>query len=330
MSVSPAEESSSIGLAPSEAFSSARSGHSVLPGLLALIALSSLGSLIAWAPVACATLSVAFLAGPHNLMEARYLLGRLPGRMGKLRPYFLVSLAGVVTLGLTSLALPFIAGELPLRIWNSALIAWVAALAMLRRREHPRREWPWLEPAALLLLGMMWGWPNLFTMLLVFGHPLLALLILGRELHAFRRPERHLYPQLMAAVPVGMLVLVSGLQLNGIMAGPEIRSFFTLSTGSPLFLAAHTYLELLHYAVWIGALPLLASVTRRQSLELFPALRKSSKRLLAARLFLLLGCGVAALLWWGFTVDFETTRELYFRLAVFHVLVEFPFLLRLL
>jgi hypothetical protein len=304
--------------------------RSLSPALLAVLAMSLLGMAIASAPVLLATLSVAFLAGPHNLMEARYLLSRLPGRVGKLRPYFLLSLYGVLTLGLTSVALPFFSGSLGLRVWNTILIGWVTALAMLRRRENPRRDWPWLEPVALALTGWMWAYPGAFTLLLVFGHPILALVILGKELHTFRRPERHIYQQLMAAVPVGLVVLLYGLHLRG-WAGPdEIRSFLTLSSGSPLFLAAHTYFELLHYAVWIGALPLLASATRRQKLELFPALKKSSQRLLAARLLLALGLVIAGLLWWGFTADFETTRDLYFRIAIFHVLVEFPFLVRLL
>lgn len=300
------------------------------PALLATLGLSLLGAAIASAPVLAATLSVAFLAGPHNLMEARYLLSRLPGRVGKLRPYFLLSLYGVLLLGLTSVALPFFSGTLGLQIWNTVLIGWVTNLAMLRRKENPRREWPWLEPVALALTGLMWAYPSAFTLILVFGHPLLALVILGRELHAFRRPERFVYPQLLAAVPVGLLVLLYGLHLRGWVGPDEIRSFLTLSSGSPLFLAAHTYLELLHYAVWIGALPLLAAATRREKLEAFPALRKSRQRLHAARLFLAFGFVLAGLLWWGFTADFETTRELYFRIAIFHVLVEFPFLVRLL
>lgn len=176
----------------------------------------------------------------------------------------------------------------------------------------------------------MWVYPFGFTFVLVFGHPLLALVILGRELHSFRRPERKFYPQVLAAVPVGLAVLIAGLYAQGWVGSGELRSFFILADSSPLFLSAHTYLELLHYAVWVGALPLLASVTRREKLELFPALKKNSKRLFAAKLFLLLGALVAAALWWGFSVDFETTRDLYFRVAVFHVLVEFPFLLRLL
>ncbi len=300
------------------------------PGLIALVGLSLLGFLISLHPVLAATLSVAFLAGPHNLMEARYLLGRLPGRVGKLRTYFVTSLVGVMLLGVSSLMLPFFDYSWSSRLWNASLILWVVVLAALRRAEHPRREWPWLEPVALLAAGLMWAYPLGFTFILVFGHPLLALVILGRELHAFRRPERKFFPQVVAVVPVGLAVLVSGIYAQGWTGSGELRSFFTLSDSSPLFLSCHTYLELVHYAVWVGALPLLARVTRREKLELYPALRKSSKRLFAAKLFLLLGVAVAVALWWGFSTDFETTRDLYFRIAVFHVLVEFPFLLRLL
>lgn len=300
------------------------------PLLLGGILLCLLGGAISAAPVLVATFSVGFLAGPHNLMEARYLLSRLPSRAGKLKSYFWLSAVGIVLLGFSSLTLPVFSELTAYRLWNTALIVWVAALAALRRQENPRREWPWLEPAALMLVGAMWAYPSFFTLILVLGHPVLALVILGRELHAFRRPELRVYYQVMAAVPVGLAVLWAGLSLQEPMTGEQIRSFFTLTAGSPVFLATHTYLELLHYAVWIGVLPWLAGITRREKLELFPALRKSARRLLAARAILLCGLLVTAMFWWGFSLDFETTRDFYFRLAIFHVLVEFPFLLRLL
>ena len=300
------------------------------PGLAAAIGLSLLGALIGNYPVLVATLSVAFLAGPHNYMEARYLLSRLPGRAGKLRPYFVWSAYGVALLGVFSLLLPFFGSGLSLRCWNAALIAWVAGLAVLRRREHPRRAWPWVEPLGLFVCGLMWAQPQAFTLFLVLGHPLLSLVILGRELHAFRRPERRYYPQLLAAVPVGLMVLLVWLFSGGMTGPSEIRSFFLASPGSPLFLAIHTYLELIHYIVWIGLLPLLAQLTQRGNLKVYPILKKSAGRLRAARLFLVLGAVLACLLWWGFTQDFELTRDLYFRVAIFHVLVEFPFLMRLL
>ena len=128
---------------------------------------------------------------------------------------------------------------------------------------------------------------------------------------------------------MGLAVLLVWLFSGGLNGPSEIRSFFLASPGSPLFLAIHTYLELIHYIVWIGLLPLLGQLTQRGSLKVYPILKKSAGRLRAARLLLILGAALACLLWWGFTQDFEMTRDLYFRIAIFHVLVEFPFLMRL-
>ena len=169
-----------------------------------------------------------------------------------------------------------------------------------------------------------------FVLGIEVAHPLLALVILGQELYAFRRPERRYYPQVLAAVPIGLAVLLAGLSARGYIGPSEIRSFFLATPGSPLFLATHTYLELIHYVVWIGLLPLLAQLTQRGNIKVYPFLKKSAGRLRAARQLLLLGAVLACVLWWGFTQDFELTRDLYFRIAIFHVLVEFPFLMRLL
>jgi hypothetical protein len=42
---------------------------------------------------------------------------------------------------------------LVLLAWNSALVLWAAALASIRRRQNPRRQWPWLWPTAFLLVS---------------------------------------------------------------------------------------------------------------------------------------------------------------------------------
>ena len=43
---------------------------------------------------------------------------------------------------------------------------------------------------------------------------------------------------------------------------------------------------------------------------------------------LLLGAGVMLVLWAGFAADYGTTRQVYFTVALLHVLAEVPFLLR--
>jgi hypothetical protein len=42
---------------------------------------------------------------------------------------------------------------LVLLAWNSALVLWAAALASIRRRQNPRRQWPWRWPTAFLLVS---------------------------------------------------------------------------------------------------------------------------------------------------------------------------------
>jgi multidrug resistance efflux pump len=50
-------------------------------------------------------------------------------------------------------------------------------------------------------------------------------------------------------------------------------------------------------------------------------------KLIAA--FLVLGLFMVALLWWGFSVNYAVTRDIYFAVAIAHVLAEAPFLLRM-
>lgn len=299
-------------------------GTKILFGLFFL----GLGLLIAKAPLAVATISVGFLAAPHNWMEIRYIIGRLPGKLGKLRTYFWTSIIGIGLLGLSSFSLPFFFSDIAYSVWNTLLVLWVTRLAQLRSQEHPRRSWPWLEPLALLVLALIWAYPMIFTLALVLGHPIMAILILGRELHAFRRPELATYRIFVIAVAIGAMGLLASLFLDASTSAGEIGSFMRVSADTPLFIAIHAYLELVHYMIWIGILPWLASATGRGSLKMMPALRKSALRLWGARLLLMGGACLAVLFWWGFHTNYYLAYSLYFQIAIFHVLVEFPFVLR--
>ena len=46
------------------------------------------------APIGVSIIAVFLFAGPHNWMEARYFLTRMPARWGGLAPYFSLGLAG--------------------------------------------------------------------------------------------------------------------------------------------------------------------------------------------------------------------------------------------
>src|SRR5690242_1437512 len=64
--------------------------------LLAALLLATAAALLAgWAPLAFSIVIVFLFAGPHNWLEARYFLGRLPARWGKLRGYFALAFAGI-------------------------------------------------------------------------------------------------------------------------------------------------------------------------------------------------------------------------------------------
>jgi hypothetical protein len=103
---------------------------------------------------------------------------------------------------------------------------------------------------------------------------------------------------------------------------------------------------MLHYAVWIIALPLIAPLTRLTNPERSD--EKSPRRdsiwkvrsvplarhphgfpkLVGAAL----GFGIFAvvMLWVGFSMDYATTRDIYFTVAIAHVVAEAPFLLKML
>jgi hypothetical protein len=43
-----------------------------------------------------------------------------------------------------------------------------------------------------------------------------------------------------------------------------------------------------------------------------------------------MGLFAVAILWLGFSMDYSTTRDIYFTVAIAHVLAEVPFLLKML
>jgi len=296
---------------------------------LMLAALTGLALAIAWNPLLLATLAVGLFAGPHNFMEARYLLGRLPRRAGKLQTYLVVSAVGVLGIGGLSLYLALSHHEHSLQIWATLLSLWFGYLCWLRSRENPKRHWPWVEPLALIAAGWIWLSPVSFAIGLVLLHPVMAIIILGRELHFYRRPEQALFPAFVGCVLCGLVVLLLMLTLHPSQAPEALNNLIVIDGPSLIFLAVHAYLETVHYAIWIVVLPALAQVTRRGRLEVYPALKRAPARLWAARGLLALGAVLSCVLWWGFAIDFEVTRDIYFQVAIFHVLVEFPFLLRL-
>ena len=109
-------------------------------------------------------------------------------------------------------------------------------------------------------------------------------------------------------------------------AGAEILP----NVSTHLLVSTHVFLETLHYGVWLVAIPLAAGVAvvpwRFSSI---PLVRRKGgwPRTIRA---LLVACAAAVVaLWICFLADYATTRDVYFTVAMAHVLAEVPFLLRM-
>ncbi|HEY1404077.1 MAG TPA: hypothetical protein VGB05_08130 [Pyrinomonadaceae bacterium] len=318
---------------------------------LALIAASAL--LAGWMPLRFSIITVFLFAGPHNWFELRYFLARLPARLGRSRNFFIVAFTGIAFLLTTYAALPFVAHALvwgrhewtlAVGVWNSLLILWLAALVWMRGRQSSRRDWSWCLAVAFALTGANWLAPQAFSLGLVYLHPLVALWFLDRQLRRTRPSWRRAYHLCLAGLPlfVGLLwwqladapALAAADDALALRitrhAGSEILS----GVSSHLLVSTHVFLEAIHYSVWLLALPLVGmrrggdAPWRVGSLPLVRHPRRGWPRLIRAALVVAAACVVV--LWLAFLADYPTTRDLYFTLALAHVLAEAPFLLRML
>jgi hypothetical protein len=326
---------STLDLAPARPFA-----PGFLFAWLAIIAAAAL--LAALAPLRLAIVAVFLFAGPHNWLEARYFLARLPGRWGKLRGFFLLAFGGAFGLSACFAALVWWRDRFEESSWlfaycslQTALVAWVAALAHWRGRTNPRREWGWAWPAALLAIAAVWFAPVAWSVALVYLHPLLAVWLLDRELKRSRPAWRPALRAGLCLVPVALALIYANLA-----DAPSIEDNLgrriadhagaVLLDGLPerFLVAAHAFLELLHYAVWVALMPLVGLKALPWRLEGAPLARRGPgwRRALAG--LLAAGALLVVALWVGFCVDYPTTRAAYFTLALFHVLAEIPFLLR--
>lgn len=324
----------------------ARRGGLLLGGALVLIACLS-AVLAGWMPIAFSIATVFLFAGPHNWAEARYILGRLPARTGKLWGFFVVSFAGIV--GLTALfasipsylqrASDVLQADTLYGAWNSAFVVWMATLIWMRSRTNPRFDGGWVWPVAFLLLTAIWLHPFAFSVALVYLHPLMALWLLDRELRRSRPDWRPAYHACLLAIPLLMLVLFWKLHDAPGLPGDDPISIAIqqhagdwLLTGvsNHFLVAAHTFLESVHYAVWLILIPLIGYRSKPWQLDTIPAARRGGAWRTGVALILLIGLLIVLTLWACFLMDYGTTRYIYFVVALVHVLAEVPFLLRML
>jgi len=298
-----------------------------------------------WTPIAFSIATVFLFAGPHNWFEARYILGRLPARAGKLWPFFLLSFIGIVGLTVLFASLPWWAqffggydGFLTaVASWNSLLLIWIAVLVHMRSRQNPRQDWGWIWPLTFLLLAGTWMEPFWFSIATVYLHPLMSLWILDRELARSRPHWRRPYHVCLAAIPILAGVLIWRLRNSPSLPGDDALTlaitnhagawvFENLSTH--LLVAMHTFLEMIHYGVWLIAIPLIGLRSLPWNLDTIPAAKRSMSWRRGIALLLMFGLFISVVMWVCFLVDYPTTRHIYFTVALVHVLAEIPFLLR--
>lgn len=309
-----------------------------------LLALAAAG-LSGWAPVGFSIITVFLFAGPHNWIEFRYFLGRLPGRWGPLRGYFLFAFAGVFVLTAAFAALTWWAAAVwgeeafltGLALWNSLLLAWIISLVLLRSRQRPRRDWSWTLPVGFTLLAVNWLTPLAWDLGLVYLHPLVALWILDRELRRSRPEWRGAYHVCLVCLPLLLGLLWWRLANAPPLPGDDaLTQRITNHAGadilrgvsSHLLVSTHTFLEMLHYGVWLLAIPLVGLRSAPWRLTGVPLTWHSPHWRGVLGGALAASALVVLLLWACFLADYPLTRDVYFTVAMLHVLAEVPFLLR--
>ena len=310
--------------------------------------LAASAALAGWAPLWLSVTTVFVFAGPHNWAELRFFITRLPARLGRSRGYFALAAAGVfgLTCAYAGLALGAGAGvwgdagwDAATSLWETAAVAWVVGLVALRGRTRPRGgAWVWALPAGCALAGLSWLAPQGFALALVYLHPLVALWFLDRQLRRTRREWVGAYRACLALLPLALGVL--WWRLAGAAPLPEETDLalrivrhagadIVPAVSTHLLVSTHVFLETLHYGVWLVGVPLAAGTGlapwRAASV---PLARRGRGRPRLIRALLAAGGAAVLLLWLCFLADYTTTRDLYFTVAMAHVLAEVPFLLR--
>ena len=303
--------------------------------------------LASWLPLQASIITVFLFAGPHNWFELRYFLMRLPARFGRSRNFFIVAFAGIGLLTAAYVSLPALyyanlwsGASWPnvIATWNSLMLFWIGALVLMRAKQKSHRDWFWVVPIIFTLSALNWLSPELFSLAIVYAHPLVALWFLDRHLRRTKPAWLTIYRRCLMFLPLligGMLWQLSRTKSladdNGLFwritqhAGAELLP----NVSSHMLVSTHVFLEMLHYGVWIVALPLIGATGAIWKVNTIPIANHSRgfPKLIAA--MLVFAFFIVAILWVGFSVNYAATRDIYFTVAMAQVLAEAPFLLRM-
>jgi len=211
------------------------------------------------------------------------------------------------------------------------------AYVWLRAGTNPRFDGGWVWPAAFLVTAGVWLDPVALNVALVYLHPLVALALLDRELGRSRPAWRAAYRRALPLVPAGVGVLWLALRAAPDLPGDDPLSLaiaahagagFLAGVSTHFLVAAHAFLEMVHYGAWVVLIPLVGLRGRPWDVGTIPAARRNPRWARGVAAVLAAGLVVVVTLWVCFGLDYGTTRGIYFTIALLHVLAEIPFLLR--
>src|SRR5438105_129864 len=322
-------------------------GSAQMFALMLIASVCTSAVLASWLPLQASIVTVFLFAGPHNWFEVRYFLMRLPARFGRSRNFFAVAFGGIFFLTLAYVSLPALyytnlwsAANWPIAIatWNTGMLLWIGALIILRGKQNYRRDWSWAIPIVFTLCGLNWLAPELFSLAIVYAHPLVALWFLDRHLRRTKPEWLTAYRRCLLLLPLFIIAMTWQLGRstsltddNGLFwritqhAGGQLLP----NVSSHMLVSLHVFLEMLHYGVWIIALPLIGATGAVWNVKTIPLARhpRGFPKLVATALVFSLF--IVALLWLGFSLNYSATRDVYFTVAMAHVLAEAPFLMRM-
>ena len=312
--------------------------------MLWLVLVISAALLAGLLPIWFAFTIVMVFGAPHNWLEFRYFLARMPSQIRPVGRFFAVAFLGATLLAVSQSTIFYFMQQEAIEpsfarwlflAWNELLLFWISLLFFTRYR-HVSKAVTLLTFFLIFVMTMA----NILSPLacismLAYAHPVLGLCILERELRRSRKSWLRQYHWGLLLIPVGCTVLLATLGMRP--ADPVYVQTLVALSGNTIYrlldgvspvalLAIWAFLQMIHYGVWILIVPIASRSWSSYRLERVPVLRRSpGLRTIAAAV-----SGGAALLvlifWCGFYLDGATTMRVYTLLAVLHVLAEIPFL----
>ncbi len=303
-------------------------------------------SLTVCAPIAFSIATVFLFAGPHNWVEARYFMSRLPARFGKYKEFFSWSFAGIAVLmigyiglmcALQMKAVTGTTGSALFGLWNTLFVLWIVRLIVLSGQWQSGRDRGLALPFGLLAIAFALAFPTWFGLSLVYMHPLIGCWILDRELQRSKPQWRSTYHACLSSIPLFLMAIWWSLHDAGAVGTSDVLSLQITrhagaavipSMSSHMLVAMHTFLEMVHYGVWLIAIPLVSAGWKNWQPGSIPIAHRSPDFKRLVPVIFATSTFAVVVLWVCFALNYSVTRDVYFTLAMAHVLAEIPFLLK--